>query len=189
MGRALAIDSGDTAWMLVSTALVMLMLLPGLALFYGGLVRAKNLLSVMSQVLGVTAIAILSWVGWDYSLAFSGGHLLLGGLGKIRLSGGGRPPVLALPTPRQGHPRVGLRRVPDDLGRDHRRAGDRRVGGAGALRRDDAVRLAVADHRLRSARAHGVGVRGTAVQARRDRFRRRHGRAHQFGRRGAGWRG
>ena len=54
-GGGLTIDSGDTAWMLVSTALVMLMLLPGLALFYGGLVRAKNLLSVMSQVLGITA--------------------------------------------------------------------------------------------------------------------------------------
>ena len=60
MTGQLTIDSGDTAWMLVSTALVMLMLLPGLALFYGGLVRAKNLLSVMSQVLGVTAIAILT---------------------------------------------------------------------------------------------------------------------------------
>ena len=52
----------------------MLMILPGLALFYGGLVRAKNLLSVMSQVLGITAIAILSWVLWNYSLAFSEGQ-------------------------------------------------------------------------------------------------------------------
>jgi Amt family ammonium transporter len=87
MAGQLEIDSGDTAWMLVSTALVMLMLLPGLALFYGGLVRAKNLLSVMSQVLGVTAIAILSWVGWNYSLAFSGGNWLVGGLGKIGFAG------------------------------------------------------------------------------------------------------
>jgi Amt family ammonium transporter len=87
MTGQLELDSGDTAWMLVSTALVMLMLLPGLALFYGGLVRAKNLLSVMSQVLGVTAIAILSWVGWNYSLSFSGGNGLIGGLGKIGLAG------------------------------------------------------------------------------------------------------
>jgi Amt family ammonium transporter len=86
MGR-LVIDSGDTAWMLVSTVLVMLMLLPGLALFYGGLVRAKNLLSVMSQVLGVAAIAILTWVLWDYSLAFSGGNWLIGGLGKAGFAG------------------------------------------------------------------------------------------------------
>ena len=81
------IDSGDTAWMLVSTALVMLMLLPGLALFYGGLVRAKNLLSVMSQVLGITAIAILTWVLWDYSLAFSGGNSVIGNLDKAGFAG------------------------------------------------------------------------------------------------------
>ncbi|MFL6753474.1 MAG: ammonium transporter [Sphingomicrobium sp.] len=83
----LTIDSGDTAWMLVSTAFVMLMLLPGLALFYGGLVRAKNLLSVMSQVLGVTAVAILTWVMWDYSLAFSDGGMLIGGLAKAGFAG------------------------------------------------------------------------------------------------------
>jgi Amt family ammonium transporter len=87
VGQGQAIDSGDTAWMLVSTALVMLMLLPGLALFYGGLVRAKNLLSVMSQVLGIAAIAILTWVLWDYSLAFSAGNGLVGGLGKAGFAG------------------------------------------------------------------------------------------------------
>ena len=87
MASQLTIDSGDTAWMLVSTALVMLMALPGLALFYGGLVRAKNLLSVMSQVLGITAIAILTWVLWNYSLAFSGGNWLVGGLAKVGFAG------------------------------------------------------------------------------------------------------
>jgi Amt family ammonium transporter len=86
MGQ-LTIDSGDTAWMLVSTALVMLMILPGLALFYGGLVRAKNLLSVMSQVLGISAIAILSWVLWDYSLAFNEGGRFIGDLGKSGFAG------------------------------------------------------------------------------------------------------
>src|SRR6478672_5151413 len=87
MAAVLTIDSGDTAWMLVSTALVMLMLLPGLTLFYGGLVRAKNLLSVMSQVLGITAVAILTWVLWDYSLAFSGGGAIVGGLSKAGFAG------------------------------------------------------------------------------------------------------
>jgi Amt family ammonium transporter len=87
MGSALIIDSGDTAWMLVSTALVMMMILPGLALFYGGLVRAKNLLSMMSQALGITAVAILSWLLWDYSLAFSAGNWLIGGLSKAGLAG------------------------------------------------------------------------------------------------------
>jgi Amt family ammonium transporter len=87
MAGQLTIDSGDTAWMLVSTALVMLMLLPGLALFYGGLVRAKNLLSVMSQVLGITAVAILTWVLWDYSLALCDGNALIGGLDKAGFAG------------------------------------------------------------------------------------------------------
>src|SRR5215210_7827911 len=87
MGQGLRIDSGDTAWMLVSTALVMLMLLPGLALFYGGLVRAKNLLSVMSQVLGIAAIAILTWVLWNYSLAFGEGNWLFGYFGKAGFAG------------------------------------------------------------------------------------------------------
>jgi Amt family ammonium transporter len=87
VGQAPAIDSGDTAWMLVSTALVMMMLLPGLALFYGGLVRAKNLLSVMSQVLGIAAVAILTWVLWNYSIAFSNGNWLFGYLGKVGLAG------------------------------------------------------------------------------------------------------
>jgi len=87
MATVLTIDSGDTAWMLVSTVLVMLMILPGLALFYGGLVRAKNLLSIMSQVLGIAAVAILSWVLWDYSLAFGSGNWLIGDLSKAGLAG------------------------------------------------------------------------------------------------------
>jgi Amt family ammonium transporter len=84
---ALSVDKGDTAWMLVSTILVLMMVLPGLALFYGGLVRAKNMLSILSQVLGITAAAILIWVGWGYSLAFSDGTALAGGLGKAFLAG------------------------------------------------------------------------------------------------------
>jgi Amt family ammonium transporter len=87
MAAGVTIDSGDTAWMLASTALVMLMILPGLALFYGGLVRAKNLLSVMSQVLGISAIAILTWVLWDYSLAFAGEGRIVGDLSKAGFAG------------------------------------------------------------------------------------------------------
>jgi len=67
-----AIDSGDTAWMLVSTLLVILMTIPGLALFYGGLVRAKNILSVLTQVFAGFALIALLWVGYGYSLAFAG---------------------------------------------------------------------------------------------------------------------
>jgi Amt family ammonium transporter len=63
------------------------MIMPGLALFYGGLVRAKNLLSVMSQVLGISAIAILTWVLWDYSLAFTSGNWLIGSLARAGFAG------------------------------------------------------------------------------------------------------
>ncbi|HEX8527518.1 ammonium transporter, partial [Allosphingosinicella sp.] len=97
---ALAIDKGDTAWMLVSTILVLLMILPGLALFYGGLVRAKNMLSILSQVLGISAVAILVWVGWGYSLAFDSGSPFVGGLSKLFLAGIG--PESAAPTFSEG---------------------------------------------------------------------------------------
>ncbi|MEA3064310.1 MAG: ammonium transporter, Amt family [Sphingomonadales bacterium] len=85
--QALAVDRGDTAWMLVSTILVLMMILPGLALFYGGLVRTKNMLSILTQILGITAASILIWVGWGYSLAFAEGSALAGGLGKAFLAG------------------------------------------------------------------------------------------------------
>jgi Amt family ammonium transporter len=66
------IDTGDTAWMIVSTLLVILMTIPGVALFYGGLVRAKNILSVVTQVFGAFTMIALLWVAYGYSLAFSG---------------------------------------------------------------------------------------------------------------------
>jgi Amt family ammonium transporter len=66
------LDSGDTAWMLTSTVLVLLMTLPGLALFYGGLVRSKNLLSVLMHCFAVACLASVMWVGFLYSLAFKG---------------------------------------------------------------------------------------------------------------------
>jgi Amt family ammonium transporter len=83
-------DKGDTTWMLVSTVLVLLMILPGLALFYGGLVRTKNMLSVLMQCLTVTAIVMLVWVFWGYSLAFTDGgglNAYVGGLSKAFLMG------------------------------------------------------------------------------------------------------
>ncbi|WP_108396902.1 ammonium transporter [Devosia submarina] len=66
------IDTGDTAWMIVSTLLVILMTIPGVALFYGGLVRSKNILSVITQVFGAFSMIALLWVAYGYSLAFSG---------------------------------------------------------------------------------------------------------------------
>ncbi|HEX7709352.1 MAG TPA: ammonium transporter [Sphingomonadaceae bacterium] len=64
------VDKGDTAWMMTSTVLVLMMIVPGLALFYGGLARSKNMLSVMTQVGAICALAMLVWVGWGYSMAF-----------------------------------------------------------------------------------------------------------------------
>ncbi|MCA0312014.1 MAG: ammonium transporter [Proteobacteria bacterium] len=81
------IDSGDTAWMLTSTLLVILMTLPGLALFYGGLGRAKNMLSVLVQVFVIFALVSLLWALYGYSLAFSGEGRFVGGLDKLFLRG------------------------------------------------------------------------------------------------------
>ena len=78
-------DKGDTTWMLVSTVLVLLMIVPGLALFYGGLVRQKNMLSMLMQVGVVTVIGMIAWLFWGYSLSFSDG----GSLDKF-IGGGGR---------------------------------------------------------------------------------------------------
>ncbi|WP_137157249.1 ammonium transporter [Rhizobium sp. FKL33] len=83
-------DKGDTTWMLVSSVLVLLMTIPGLALFYGGLVRAKNMLSVLMQVTVVAATAMLVWVFYGYSLAFTDGGSLnsfVGGFSKAFLIG------------------------------------------------------------------------------------------------------
>ena len=76
------INSGDTAWILTATALVLFMTLPGLALFYGGLVRAKNYLSVLMKVFAIAALASVIWVVAGYSIAFGGDGAWWGGLGK-----------------------------------------------------------------------------------------------------------
>jgi ammonium transporter, Amt family len=82
-------NKGDTSWMLISTALVLLMTVPGLALFYGGLVRTKNMLSMLMQVFTIVCIVCLIWVLYGYSLAFTGGpwNDYVGGLSKAFLKG------------------------------------------------------------------------------------------------------
>ena len=71
-GEAARIDSGDTAWMLVATALVAFMILPGIALFYGGLVRARNVLSILAQTAIIACAVMVIWVVYGYSMAFGG---------------------------------------------------------------------------------------------------------------------
>jgi Amt family ammonium transporter len=82
-----AIDSGDTAWMIVATALVLLMTLPGLALLYAGMVRVKNALSILMQCFAIAALVSVLWVAYGYSLAFDTPGLVIGGLDKAFMSG------------------------------------------------------------------------------------------------------
>jgi len=80
-------DKADLAWVSVSTLLVLLMVLPGLALFYGGLVRSKNVLSVLMQVASTFALAVVIWFLYGYSLAFTEGNALVGGFSRVLFSG------------------------------------------------------------------------------------------------------
>ncbi len=81
------IDAGDTAWMIVATALVLMMTIPGLALFYAGMVRKKNVLATLAQAVAVTAIVSILWAAIGYSLAFTGDMALIGTLERAFLRG------------------------------------------------------------------------------------------------------
>lgn len=81
------VNKGDTAWMIVATVLVALMVIPGLALFYGGMVRAKNMLSVLMQVFVIFSLTAILWATYGYSVAFTEGNAFFGGFSKAFLSG------------------------------------------------------------------------------------------------------
>jgi len=96
--EAVSVNSGDTAWMIVASALVLFMTLPGLSLFYGGLVRTKNVLSIFVQCFAIACLMTILWVAYGYSVAFGSSgmeagvvnvHSFLGGLGKAFLAGVG----------------------------------------------------------------------------------------------------
>ncbi len=80
------LNSGDTAWMLTATALVLMMTIPGVALFYGGMVRKQNVLAIMMQCFAITCLMSLIWMVVGYSLAFSPGNAFIGGFGNLFLS-------------------------------------------------------------------------------------------------------
>src|SRR3989440_7780685 len=86
---ASAINSGDTAWMLTSTALVLMMTIPGLALFYGGMVRKMNVLATVMQSFAVTCLVTVLWMIVGYSLAFTDGNAFVGGMSRFMLNGMG----------------------------------------------------------------------------------------------------
>ena len=83
------LDTGDTAWVMTSTALVLFMTLPGLSLFYAGLVRSRNVLSVLMQCFTIACLVSLLWLLVGYSLAFGEGNFFVGGLGKVLFAGVG----------------------------------------------------------------------------------------------------
>src|SRR5690606_3087989 len=98
-----AFERGDVAWMLTAPLLVLMMVVPGLALFYGGLVRAKNVLSVLSQVLVVFSLVLLLWVAYGYSAVFSAGNAFFGSFSEFAFLKGftpdsvGNTPIAGLP--------------------------------------------------------------------------------------------
>ncbi len=102
------IDSGDTAWVLTSSALVLMMTIPGLAFFYGGLVRGKNALSTMMHSFVLTALISVTWVLYGYSIAFGPDvKSLVGSLANIGLRGVGAEPMSLAPTIPAPSPRPG----------------------------------------------------------------------------------
>ena len=84
---AMTVNKGDTAWMIVATVLVILMVIPGLALFYGGMVRAKNMLSILMQVFVIFSMMAVLWALYGYSVAFTEGTPFIGGFSKLFLAG------------------------------------------------------------------------------------------------------
>ena len=90
------IDPADTAWMIAATSLVLMMTIPGLALFYAGMVRKKNVLATMAQSVAAVALVSILWVIVGYSLAFSGGGALIGNLDRVFLYGMGMDAISPL---------------------------------------------------------------------------------------------
>ncbi|MDP3334132.1 MAG: ammonia channel protein, partial [Methylococcaceae bacterium] len=81
------VNKGDTTWVMIATVLVILMVIPGLALFYGGMVRVKNMLSVLMQIFVIFSMVAILWALYGYSLAFTEGNAFFGGFSKAFLKG------------------------------------------------------------------------------------------------------
>ncbi len=155
-GDAPVPDKGDTAWMMTSTVLVILMTIPGLALFYGGMARSKNVLSLLMQVFMIFCMVSLLWAIYGYSLAFTTGNAVhrrvrpaLHAGARDRLAGGDLQQG-------RGHPRVRLLHLPAHVRVHHARADRRRVRRAHQVQRRAAVHGAVVHVLLPADRAHGV---------------------------------
>ncbi len=170
------IDTGDTAWMLTSMAIVLMMTIPGLALFYGGMVRKKNVLATIMQSFATTCLLSIVWMVVGYSLAFGDGGASERLLRRLRQD------VLRRHDQRDSFAPLAIPEsvfiVPDDVRHHHagaHRRLDRRSHEVLALPH---LHVALADHRLRAGLPLGVGRR-LPWYRRRPRLRRRHGRSHQ----------
>ena len=187
------IDSGDTAWMLTSTALVLLMTIPGLALFYAGMVRKKNILATMMQSFTICCIVTIVWTVAGYSIAFTTGNEYIGDFSRIMLNGiadhivkGNDSQAFVLASGikdvadmAHDDPRNRLHDVPDDL-RDHHPGADRRrVRRSHEVLGDVHLHDAVVAAGLLADRALGLGAVRLGQPDGRARLRRRHRRAHQ----------
>ena len=150
------VNKGDNAWMLTSTVLVLLMTIPGLALFYGGLVRSKNMLSVLMQVFYTVCIVTILWALYGYSLAFTGGSDFIGGFSKAFMAGVTTDSEGGDLHRRRQHLGAGLLLLPDDLRGDHAGADRRRLRRAHEVRSGRAVRPALGHPDLLPDRAHGL---------------------------------
>jgi ammonium transporter, Amt family len=134
-GEATDLNMANTAWMLTSTVLVLFMTIPGLALFYSGLVRSKNALSLLMQCFAITCVVSIAWAGIAYSLAFEYGaafHAWIGGLGRALMSG------IEVGTVKGSIP-DGLCDVSNDLCHHHPGAGRRCIRRADEIPRSAAV--------------------------------------------------
>ena len=158
---AATVNKGDTSWMLVATILVILMTIPGLALFYGGLVRSKNVLSVFMQVFMCFCLISILWVAYGYSLAFSGNGSaaltpFIGGFSKAMLAGVDINTMAATFSKEIFIPEFVYVIVPDDLCLHHPGAHCRCLRRAHEVFRRAAVHRPVVHLRLSADRPHGV---------------------------------
>ena len=183
-GSAPVPNKGDVAWMIVATAFVIMMSVPGLALFYGGLVRSKNMLSVLMQVFVTFSMIVILWCIYGYSLAFTEGNAFVGGFDRIfmrgLLDGQGRVRERGHVQQRRGDSGIAVPRLPGHLCGDHLLPDRRRLRRAHEVLRRAALHGAVVHVQLRADGAHGVVLDrpGCVHDRRRRRHRNRQGRPH-----------
>ena len=181
-----AINPADTAWMIAATALVLMMTIPGLALFYSGMVRKKNVLATMAQSLAAVALISILWVAFGYSLAFVGDGPWLGTLDRWFLAGMKMDDVNPAA---KTIPEALVHAVPDDVCDHHRGAGGGRGGRPDAVLGLSVVLGRLVHVRLRSAGALGLGRRLSRHHGRAGFCRRPRRASQRRGRRAGGGQG